>query len=107
MSDRRNGLYYESMDIRNYVLTRNIGEYKGYRQSMLLNGGLAIGMPYAVETELVPYSLEDRSIRGLEVMVSNGRVDVAGNPENPRVTLGFLATRTKFLCLTMIGFQEI
>lgn len=67
MSDRRNGLYYESMDIRNHVLSRNIGEYRGYKWSLLANGGLAIGMPYAVETELVPYTLAERSMEGLHL----------------------------------------
>ena len=67
MSDRRNGLYYESMDIRNHVLSRNIGEYRGYKWSLLANGGLAIGMPYAVETELTPYTLAERSMDGLHL----------------------------------------
>ena len=67
MPERRNGLYYESMDIRNHVLERNIGEYRGYRKSMLANGGLAIGMPYAVETELTPWTLAERSQDGLHL----------------------------------------
>ena len=67
MPDTRNGLYYESMDIRNHVLSRNIGQYRGYKWSLLANGGLAIGMPYAVETELVPYTLSEKSQEGLHL----------------------------------------
>ena len=67
MSDRKNGLYYESMDIRNHVLSRNIGKYWGYKKSMLSNGGLAIGMPYAVETEYVPYTLSERASEGVHL----------------------------------------
>lgn len=82
MSDRRNGLYYESMDIRNHVLSRNIGRYRGYKWSLLYNGGLAIGMPYAVETELVPYPLSDRSFDGLHLTAAftkdaNPKINVA------------------------------
>lgn len=78
----RNGLYYESLGIRNSVLERNIGEYRGYRQSMLYNGGLAIGMPYAVETELTPWTLAERSQDGLHLNLAitkdmNPRINVA------------------------------
>lgn len=73
MSDKRNGLYYESMDIRNHVLSRNIGEYWNYKHSLLENGGLAIGMPYAVETELTPITLAERSVDGLHLSVLTGR----------------------------------
>lgn len=82
MPEKRNGLYYESMDIRNHVLERNIGEYRGYRKSMLANGGLAIGMPYAVETELTPWTLAERSQDGLHLNLAftkdlNPRINVA------------------------------
>ena len=73
MSDKRNGLYYESMGIRNRVLSRNIGEYWSYKHSLLENGGLAIGMPYAVETELTPITLADRSVDGLHLSIMTGR----------------------------------
>lgn len=78
----RNGLYYESLGIRNSVLERNIGEYRGYRQSMLYNGGLAIGMPYAVETELTPWTLAERSQDGLHLNLAitkdmNPKINVA------------------------------
>ena len=82
MSDRRNGLYYESIGIRNHILSRNIGEYRSYRHSMLENGGLAIGMPYAVETEFVPYTLSERSMDGLHLNLAitkemNPKINVA------------------------------
>lgn len=83
MSDRRNGLYYESMGIRNHVLTRNIGEYMSYKHSMLENGGLAIGMPYAVETEFVPYTLSERAADGLHLTVLTGKMP------NPRYNLAW------------------
>ena len=89
MSDRRNGLYYESKDIRNSVLLRNIGEYTGYKYSMLYNGGLAIGMPYAVETEFVPYTLAEKSIPGLQVTVSPGQINASGKKENPNINLAW------------------
>lgn len=89
MSDRRNGLYYESKDIRNSVLLRNIGEYTGYKYSMLYNGGLAIGMPYAVETEFVPYTLAEKSVAGLQVTVSPGQINVSGKKEKPNVNLAW------------------
>ena len=89
MSDRRNGLYYESKDIRNSVLLRNIGEYTGYKYSMLYNGGLAIGMPYAVETEFVPYTLAEKSVAGLQVTVSPGQINASGKKEKPNVNLAW------------------
>ena len=83
MSDRRNGLYYESKDIRNHVLSRNIGEYRGYKWSFLANGGLAVGMPYAVETELVPYSLSERAQEGLHLDT------LVTKDSNPMIKIGF------------------
>ena len=67
MAEYRNGLYYESKDIRNWVLERNIGEYVGYRPSFLINGGLAVGMPYAVETEFVPHTLAEKGRSGFHL----------------------------------------
>lgn len=55
------GLYYELMDKRNFNLNRNIGEYNAYKTSLLVNGGLAIGMGYGVEGFLSPTPLADRS----------------------------------------------
>ena len=98
MSDRRNGLYYESMGIRNHVLTRNIGEYMSYKHSMLENGGLAIGMPYAVETEFVPYTLSERAADGLHLTVLTGKMP---NPrynlawrQGGHTSIGYTGTRT-------------
>ena len=61
MAENGNGLYYESKQIRNEVLSRNIGSYAGYGNSLLINGGLAIGMPYVNETELTPFPIDFRS----------------------------------------------
>ena len=83
------GLYYESKDIRNSVLMRNIGEYAGYKYSMLYNGGLAIGMPYAVETEYIPYTLAERSTEGLQVTISPGQVDAYGKRGKPNVNFAW------------------
>lgn len=83
MSERRNGLYYESIGIRNSVLSRNIGEYVSYGHSMLENGGLAIGMPYANETELVPYPLSDRSMDGFHLNVAFSK------DRNPKISMAW------------------
>ena len=89
MSDKRNGLYYESMDIRNHVLTRNIGKYRSYRHSLLENGGLAIGMPYAVETELVPYTLAQKSREGVDIILSSDQISATSRKDNPKITFAW------------------
>lgn len=83
MAGYRNGLYYESVDIRNAVLSRNIGKYWGYKHSFLENGGLAVGMPYAVETELTPFPLSARSNDGLHLG------GLFTKDENPKISIAF------------------
>ena len=89
MSEKGNGIYYESIGIRNSVLSRNIGEYKSYGHSMLENGGLAIGMPYAVERELVPYTLAQKSREGLDIILSPGQMNATGRKDNPNTSFAW------------------
>lgn len=58
------GIYHSSMLIRNNVLSKNIGKYAMYQESLNATGGEAIGEGYGVEDAKVPIALGENGLYG-------------------------------------------
>ena len=76
------GLYNSSMLIRNKVLSKNVGKYKMFKESVSVNGGEFIGEAYRNITDLKPTEIGEGGLMGYTHENTHNEIDFISRNAN-------------------------